>query len=258
LPLRGHLSCPKCNKNLTGSGSTSRNGKRHYYYHCQHSKGCDFRVKTSELHAALNGLFKELKVSDEVVSLFKLILQDRFEKTEKSNKQQLKKSTTELKKIERKKETLLEKMIEGIINDNDFQKHNDKYDEQITELEVEIDNLKGDDKELKEFISFGTFMLQNLSEVYSKLDVNGKGKLIGSIFDEKLVYLKNKYRTPRLKDGAAFIFNNNKALQSLKTKKGDSFKKVSSLVPEAGIEPALPKELDFESSASTSSATRAR
>jgi hypothetical protein len=29
------------------------------------------------------------------------------------------------------------------------------------------------------------------------------------------------------------------------------------LVPEAGIEPALPKEQDFESSASTSSATRA-
>ena len=31
----------------------------------------------------------------------------------------------------------------------------------------------------------------------------------------------------------------------------------SDLVPGAGIEPALPKELDFESSASTSSATRA-
>ena len=89
------------------------------------------------------------------------------------------------------------------------------------------------------------------------MDVNGKGKLIGSIFEEKLVFLKNKYRTPKLKDGAAFIFNNNKALQSLKTKKGDSREKVSSLVPEAGIEPALPKELDFESSASTSSATRA-
>ncbi len=29
------------------------------------------------------------------------------------------------------------------------------------------------------------------------------------------------------------------------------------LVPGAGIEPALPKELDFESSASTNSATRA-
>ena len=119
------------------------------------------------------------------------------------------------------------------------------------------ENLKADDKELKEYISFGIFMLQNLNEVYDKLDVNGKGKLIGSIFDEKLVFLKNKYRTPKLKDGAAFIFNNNKVLQSLKTKKGDSREKVSSLVPEAGIEPALPKEQDFESSASTSSATRA-
>ena len=48
-----------------------------------------------------------------------------------------------------------------------------------------------------------------------------------------------------------------KVLQSLKTKKGDSREKVSSLVPEAGIEPAHPKVQDFESSASTSSATRA-
>ena len=257
LPLRGHLSCPKCTLGLTGSGSKSRSGKRHYYYHCQHSKGCNFRVKTGDLHEALDKLFKELKVSDEVVTLFKLVLQDKYEKTEKSNKQQLKKSRTELKKIEDKKETLLEKMIEGVISNEDYQKHNNKYNQQIAELEAEIDNLKGDDKELKEYISFGTFILQNLSEVYAKLDVNGKGKLIGSIFDEKLVFLKNKYRTPKLKDGAAFIFNNNKALQSLKTKKGDSREKVSSLVPEAGIEPALPKEQDFESSASTSSATRA-
>ena len=53
---------------------------------------------------------------------------------------------------------------------------------------------------------------------------------------------------------ATFFFS---AMQSLKTKKGDCREKVSSLVPEAGIEPALPKEQDFESSASTSSATRA-
>ena len=41
-------------------------------------------------------------------------------------------------------------------------------------------------------------------------------------------------------------------------KEGDSREKVSSLVPEAGIEPALPKEQDFESSASTSFATEAK
>ena len=53
--------------------------------------------------------------------------------------------------------------------------------------------------------------------------------------------------------------------QEINTKRGASFLKPFSpapmitlvLVPRAGIEPALPKEQDFESSASTSSATGA-
>ena len=46
-------------------------------------------------------------------------------------------------------------------------------------------------------------------------------------------------------------------LGSFKNKKGDIFSDVSRKVLEVGIEPTLPKELDFESSASTNSATRA-
>ena len=38
LPLRGFLECPVCQGNLTGSGSRSRTGAKHFYYHCQ--KGC--------------------------------------------------------------------------------------------------------------------------------------------------------------------------------------------------------------------------
>ena len=48
-----------------------------------------------------------------------------------------------------------------------------------------------------------------------------------------------------------------KELGHKKTGKFRQKTKNSGLVLEAGIEPALPKELDFESSASTSSATRA-
>ncbi len=40
-------------------------------------------------------------------------------------------------------------------------------------------------------------------------------------------------------------------------KKASILRKNEALVPGAGIEPALPKELDFESSASTNSATQA-
>ena len=40
LPLRGFLTCNKCGSNLTGSGSKSKTGKKHYYYHCNQRNGC--------------------------------------------------------------------------------------------------------------------------------------------------------------------------------------------------------------------------
>jgi hypothetical protein len=47
------------------------------------------------------------------------------------------------------------------------------------------------------------------------------------------------------------------SLRKESNKKADVFTSAFLTVLEAGIEPALPKEQDFESSASTSSATRA-
>ena len=38
LPLRGLLECSKCGSNLTGSGSKSKTGAIHYYYHCNPKK----------------------------------------------------------------------------------------------------------------------------------------------------------------------------------------------------------------------------
>ena len=40
LPLRGFLSCNCCGKNLTGSGSKSKTGKKHFYYHGNPKNGC--------------------------------------------------------------------------------------------------------------------------------------------------------------------------------------------------------------------------
>ena len=45
LPLRGYLKCSKCGGNLTGSGSKSKTGKIHYYYHCNPRNGCNERIK---------------------------------------------------------------------------------------------------------------------------------------------------------------------------------------------------------------------
>ena len=63
------------------------------------------------------------------------------------------------------------------------------------------------------------------------------------------------YRTPKLNSSIGIIFQIISDLELSKNKKGDNFSDVSRKVLKVGIEPTRPKSLDFESSASTNSAT---
>ena len=78
---------------------------------------------------------------------------------------------------------------------------------------------------------------------------------MSSIFEDKIEFDGEKYRTPKLKEGFGFIFQKINELKGLKKEKGDNFSDISHLVLKVGIEPTLPRKLDFESSASTNSAT---
>ena len=78
LYLRGHLKCIKCGNNLTGSGSKSKTGKIHHYYHCNPRKGCNERFKIKDAHLELINLFKSLKPAEEVCELFKIVIEDYY------------------------------------------------------------------------------------------------------------------------------------------------------------------------------------
>ena len=78
---------------------------------------------------------------------------------------------------------------------------------------------------------------------------------MSSIFEDKLEFEKGDYRTPKLNTSVEHMLQIINNLGSFKNKKGDAFSDVSRKVLKVGIEPTRPKSLDFESSASTSSAT---
>ena len=79
------------------------------------------------------------------------------------------------------------------------------------------------------------------------------------IFPEGIEYDRktDQYRTLRVNSFFSYIPVITKDVDNKKTGKFRVKTKNSGLVPRAGIEPALPKGQDFESSASTSSATGA-
>ena len=220
LPLRGYLTCNKCGSNLTGSGSKSKTGKKHFYYHCNQRNGCNERFKVALAHNSIQEKLNDLKPNAEVLNLFNIILKDKFENSEKSNKSIVKSINEKIKKLEKRKSVLLDKLLDDLISNELFNSKDKELKIEIEELKVERGQLNEYEKDTQKFIKFGIHMIQNVGEIFEKASVNIKQKLLSSIFKEKLVFDGEKYRTPKLNKGIELITNTVKALESLKNKNG--------------------------------------
>ena len=258
LYLRGHLKCINCGGNLTGSGSKSKTGAKHYYYHCNPKKGCNERYKIKNAHTELISLFKGLKPSEEIRSLFQMVLEDHY-KTSKDNKyHQIKTTKEDISKIEFRQQKLLEKLLDQVISDEVYSLHNSNLDKELFEKRQELENLNDYQKDLSEYIEFGLILMQNLDTFFEQANASIKNKLMSSIFEEKIEFDGQKYRTPIFREGFGYIYNKISELESVSNKKRDELSNISPLVLEAGLEPARPQwSLDFKSNVSTNSTTRA-
>jgi hypothetical protein len=79
--------------------------------------------------------------------------------------------------------------------------------------------------------------MQNLETFFEQSDVHIKNKLMSSIFEEKIEFDGQEYRTPKFKEGFEFIYQKINELQVFKKEKGDKLSNVSHLVLEMGLEP---------------------
>ena len=98
---------------------------------------------------------------------------------------------------------------------------------------------------------------EGINNLFSNAEINEKRLLIGSIFPKNFQFEKNEVRTADINPILLKIASVNKGYKGNKKRDKSQKNDLSRLVLEVGIEPTLPKELDFESSASTSSATEA-
>ena len=229
--LRGHLKCVKCGGNLTGSASTSKTGKKHYYYHCNRAKGCKESFRVKDAHNELINLFRDLKPPVEVCDLFELVLEDYYKSSKQTQYNEIKRVKSEIEDLVLKKDKLLDKLLDEVISDDLFKKHTKNIEKELTEKRNELSNLNDYQKDLSEYINYGLKLMQNLETLFEQSNVNVKNKLLSSIFDEKIEFDGQKYRTPNFKEGFEFIYQKISELQVFKKEKGDKLSNVSHFVP---------------------------
>ena len=97
-------------------------------------------------------------------------------------------------------------------------------------------------------------LINNIDKYIRDAPLETKIKLIGSIFEDKIEFDGEKYRTNSYNKVLDLIFQQTNELRGGKKEKGERFSSFSHSVPRPGVEPGWVAPLVFETSASTDSA----
>lgn len=208
FPLRGFLKCPRCNNNLTASASKSRNGDKHYYYHCL--RGCGERQKAETINGSFADLMASFKLNPQTAELYRTVLKKLLQGNNESNRQELSNVLKDKEKQSQRLKNARELMLDGEISTTDYKQMKADIEENQTRLSIEENSLRFTNVDYTPQINFSVNFLCNIDSYYQLADVEGKQRIIGSIFPDKLVFHENLYRTTEINSVVWLLQRENK------------------------------------------------
>lgn len=230
LPLIGHLTCPKCGKVMTGSGSTGRAGRVYHYYHCQRKYGCHNNVPASEVNEGFERYLSSFEVCNEVLTLYYHVLEDVFNSDDKDREQEKAKLESEINNIDKRLESVRMKFIDDLISSVDYREIKSSLDARKNELLGKHISIGKMDREFSRYMSYSLSLLGNLTKYYSSATTEAKSKMVGSIFPENLIYEDRKYRTTKMNEVFSLICMSDKAFRKQKPGKDAGLSRVAPLL----------------------------
>ena len=235
FPLRGYLTCPQCNRNLTASASKGRAGGKFFYYHC--SGGCKERHKAFDMNTTFIDHLKEYNNSPKYVELFATILKGNLKNYNNSGKKEADKIKANIAKLNMRLKNAKDMMLDGEFSAGD-------YKEMKIEIETELEKLNREEMQIRQGMeSYDTKIddcldvVLNLDKYYDSKNTEVKQKIIGSVFPEKLNFKDNQYRTTKLNEAVEILCKTDKGLGQKKGGKKTELSVSSLRVVPTGIEP---------------------
>lgn len=237
LPLRGFLVCCRCGKNLTGSASKG-NGGKYYYYHCE--KGCKERLKAIEINDKVFEIIKSISIDPGLLDLFFEIVKRKFYSNEKERLQKLEAINNEIKLYQERKEKALQLMLDGKLDPDEYQSIKKKMEDILYRLTEEKTSFEIVDNSFLEFLKKDIEYLKKIDLHYQEADLEGKQKIISSVFDEKFIFEKSEPRTIPFTEVIRLINLTKSELGGNKKGLKKNFSLQPSKVGPVGIEPTTP------------------
>ncbi len=236
LPLRGHMLCQSCGGKMTGSASKG-NGGRYYYYHCNK---CGTRFKATLANEAFERLLRKMTLTDGSKRLLKLMVAQKGEELLKNEQQEQKTVAMDLKKQQERKTRLMDSFLDGKIDGTEYSLLKPRVEDELTRLEIRSKELKTTKANLTRDLTKGIDMIANLYNLYDNSNLEGKQRIIGSIFPRNFIFEENKVRTEQMNEVVRWIISCSKALRQKEKGDNTGFSMLSPWVVRTGFEPVLP------------------
>lgn len=232
LHLRGHLICPKCGKILTGSASKGRNGK-YYYYHCISS--CGTRFKAENANDLFSKELKKLIPRPGVIEIYKLVIQEEFKSTTKSQRADVKLVKEALEKASNELANARRLLLANEIEPSEYRLIKSDYEKKITGLESKLMDLSKESNNIEPLLNKAITTLTSLHKLYENANNENKREIIGSIFPEKLTFDGFHYRTARLNEAVRLIYSTDKGFSENKNGQTEAIFDLSNAVTLAAL-----------------------
>lgn len=238
IPLKGFVSCAKCQTHWTGYIVKRKNL---YYYKCN-TVGCKCNRSAKAIHFEFMDYLQQFEIKKSLIPVVKKQLAVAFENMNIDLVERSRNLISRTAEVKRKIESIEERFVEGEIEKSLYDKYRLKYEEELRGMEPEIQKGIESLSNPKQFIDFAVDISQNLSKIWASGGLSSKIKMQQAVFPEGISYDRENecYRTKRVNSIIAQIAH--LARVSAKNKNGNSskIKKNSQVVPRRGIEPLLP------------------
>nr|WP_315220276.1 recombinase family protein [uncultured Flavobacterium sp.] len=235
LPLRGYLFCNTCNGKLTGSRSTSGNGTRHFYYHCQ--KGCKERFRADVANVIFEDYLDSFVIDKNILELYKLILEDVFNQEEQDRIKQMKLIEGKIEQTTIKLNSLQDKFLLGSLDSEEYNSIKPRIKEELKNLKFEKEDLSMDKTAFEKYLNYGLLFMYNMKKYYQNAELEVKQKIVGSIFPEKIIFFENRYRTTQTNQLLMLFTLNINDSGDIINKKAIPKNGLSNYAPSLGLEP---------------------
>ena len=235
LFLRKFLVCPICGHSLTGATSRGNGGKYTYYNCCHNAK--HIRKRAEEVNEGFAKYIGALKPSIEVLNLYKEVLKDLHGDSKREIQTEINKLNKEVTTKQSQIESVEDMLIMDKSHSDRYNRILERYEKEVSELQTRISTLELSKRgNIEPKLSYAIMLINNIDSYIRDAPLETKIKLIGSIFDDKIEYDGEKYRTNSYNKVLDLIFQQTNELRGKEKEKGERFSSFSASVPRPAFE----------------------